>query len=1007
MAQDLDGMVSTRAQDTFCRPDRVRPGEPLRRPSRHEKGNGFPGQRIVVLPRSAVRRSKAMNNYDRSSSRVFGASLPVVLIFFAVGLGIAPAAWGDVLDASLIVRFNFDAAPVNDVIVDTSPAGGHPGTNNLATWVTTEDSRQGIMFFDGVLQNQITLAAAPALNSQTGTIAFWMKSTNVTEIPNPYAILFDRRTLAGDVIYQDPSGHLANQATSGGTANSQTTGANLTDGKWHHVAYVYNQVISGTVSFYIDGVIDTSASNSLTWAWVTDQEIELGASHDSFWSGYTGFLDDFRVYNRMLSASEVADVAGLGTTPQIVIAAGGQPQDLTAAEKDTPSFTVKATVVNGNPAQLAYQWQKDGTNIAGATNASYVFTVSAADDGRKFRAQLAYAGATNVTSAEAMLTVVPQVAVVYSFDAAPVADVIVDTTTNATKHDGVNFGATWVASESGRNGVMSFDGTNENQITVAPAPDLNSVRGTIAFWMKSPAVTQTKDQYAILFDRRAQTGALTGGDVIYQPPDGHLANQAQTPAGNVNAQETGSNVTDDKWHHIAYLYDQRAGGSVSIYVDGSLDTTQVNSQPWYWVADQELEIGKSHDTFWSAYSGFLDDFRIYNRVLSASEIAQLAGIGPQPQIAITRQPASLRTGVNDTPSFSVSANVINGDVALLGYQWQKDGVNIPNATNATYTFLVAAADDGRKFRVQLSYPGSTNVLSAEATLTVLPEFVVYFNFDAAPQADVIVDSSPVATHNGVNMGASWVDTQDGRTGVMSFDPTVPSQITLAGAPDLNSMRGTIAFWMETLPTSPAPSTETMILDRRAMPTDGVPVTGGDVIYQALDGRLSDQAEVAGRSRANQLATLANPSDGKWHHVAYVYDQTARGYVGFYIDGALDGTHNNSQSWYWVPDETLEVGKSHDTYWSAYHGFLDDFRIYNRVLSATEIAQLAGVLLPTLNFSMAGDKLTLSWSETGFVLQENGNVANPTGWTNVANGNVSPVVITVPPTGANFYRLKKP
>jgi hypothetical protein len=175
-----------------------------------------------------------------------------------------------------------------------------------------------------------------------------------------------------------------------------------------------------------------------------------------------------------------------------------------------------------------------------------------------------------------------------------------------------------------------------------------------------------------------------------------------------------------------------------------------------------------------------------------------------------------------------------------------------------------------------------------------------------------------------------------------------------------------------------------------------------------DGHISDQAEVAGRSPANEFSTLANPTDGKWHHVAYVYDQTTKGFISFYIDGVLDGTHNNSQSWYWVPEEMIELGKSHDTYWSAYGGFLDDFRIYNRVLTASEIAGLAGVVAPpTLDFSVAGGKLTLSWSQTGFALQENSNLSNSAAWTNVANGNVSPVVITLPPTGANFYRLKKP
>jgi len=183
---------------------------------------------------------------------------------------------------------------------------------------------------------------------------------------------------------------------------------------------------------------------------------------------------------------------------------------------------------------------------------------------------------------------------------------------------------------------------------------------------------------------------------------------------------------------------------------------------------------------------------------------------------------------------------------------------------------------------------------------------------------------------------------------------------------------------------------------------------GDVIYQLPDGHLSDQAEVAARSRANEFSTIANLTDGKWHHVAYVFDQTARGFISFYVDGLLDGTHNNSQSWYWVPEETIELGKSHDAYWSAYGGFFDDFRIYNRVLSAIEIAGLSGVVVsPTLSFSVAGGKLQLSWSQAGFVLQQNSDVTNQVAWTNVVNGDVSPVVITLPPTGATYYRLKKP
>jgi hypothetical protein len=53
------------------------------------------------------------------------------------------------------------------------------------------------------------------------------------------------------------------------------------------------------------------------------------------------------------------------------------------------------------------------------------------------------------------------------------------------------------------------------------------------------------------------------------------------------------------------------------------------------------------------------------------------------------------------------------------------------------------------------------------------------------------------------------------------------------------------------------------------------------------------------------------------------------------------------------------------------GFLDDFRIYNRVLSANEISQLVGVVTArTLNLGLAGLTATLNWTQTGFSLQEN-------------------------------------
>src|SRR5437867_291039 len=127
----------------------------------------------LASPRSAPEAKKCMTN-SMKPNRISAAALLAQLVTALAGLNLVfvSPVHADVLDNSLIVRLNFDAAPMGDVIVDTSPAGGHPGTNNLATWVATEAGRQGVMKFDGLVPNQITVAAAPARNSPVGTIAF-------------------------------------------------------------------------------------------------------------------------------------------------------------------------------------------------------------------------------------------------------------------------------------------------------------------------------------------------------------------------------------------------------------------------------------------------------------------------------------------------------------------------------------------------------------------------------------------------------------------------------------------------------------------------------------------------------------------------------------------------------------------------------------------------------------------------------------------------------------------
>jgi Immunoglobulin domain len=82
--------------------------------------------------------------------------------------------------------------------------------------------------------------------------------------------------------------------------------------------------------------------------------------------------------------------------------------------------------------------------------------------------------------------------------------------------------------------------------------------------------------------------------------------------------------------------------------------------------------------------------------------------------AVTSQPANQTGTVGQSATFTVTAS----GTAPLSYQWQKNGVNIANATSVSYsTPAITAADNGAMFDVLVSNSVGA-VTSAVATLTV-------------------------------------------------------------------------------------------------------------------------------------------------------------------------------------------------------------------------------------------------------------------------------------------------
>jgi len=198
----------------------------------------------------------------------------------------------------------------NVVVPDTKPTGTpFDGFSYSATWVPSSTdalnrTRPGVMEFVETNRSQVLIPPHAEFDTQKGTMTFWVRTSDA-ELNNG-SMLIDRRGANGEILTLTTGGLVYWQPT---WLYADTTVASVTDGNWHHVAYVYDQAAAGYSTVYIDGVLDKTHVNPGAWQW-DGRQIEIGFSHDDWWDGFNGQLDDIRFYNRELSAAEVSQIFG-------------------------------------------------------------------------------------------------------------------------------------------------------------------------------------------------------------------------------------------------------------------------------------------------------------------------------------------------------------------------------------------------------------------------------------------------------------------------------------------------------------------------------------------------------------------------------------------------------------------------------------------------------------------------------------------------------------------------
>ena len=83
---------------------------------------------------------------------------------------------------------------------------------------------------------------------------------------------------------------------------------------------------------------------------------------------------------------------------------------------------------------------------------------------------------------------------------------------------------------------------------------------------------------------------------------------------------TSSALNDGNWHHLAFVQQDNGG---KMYLNGSLDQTDNSNGKVNLLSTNKTYLGKDGRNNSSFYTGKVDDLKIYNRALSASEIQTL------------------------------------------------------------------------------------------------------------------------------------------------------------------------------------------------------------------------------------------------------------------------------------------------------------------------------------------------------------------------------------------------
>ena len=179
-----------------------------------------------------------------------------------------------------------------------------------------------------------------------------------------------------------------------------------------------------------------------------------------------------------------------------------------------------------------------------------------------------------------------------------------------------------------RENALNLDGSGYAEVADDDSLDFGTGDFTLEAWVKNSSVISDDDRSGLLSKSDTSGGSPNGWQLIYRGGSYNgVFLRAKATGGNVEVSPSSNQtslLSDGDWHHLVCVIDV-SNTKGYIYIDNS-EVTQGGGASIAGILSQDnsesVLIGKWADSVDDNLNGIIDETRIYNRALSASEITQ-------------------------------------------------------------------------------------------------------------------------------------------------------------------------------------------------------------------------------------------------------------------------------------------------------------------------------------------------------------------------------------------------